>query len=155
MRLRPMTIADSAFAAALTAGAPEASAWGERDYAGLLQSAEGAAGFGFIAELAVEGHAEVQPRGFLVGRIVADEAEILNVVVDPSARRHGAGRALVAGALQFAGSRGVRRVFLEVRAGNLPAQRLYAASGFVELARRQGYYHSPAEDAMVLQRQLG
>lgn len=149
MPLRPMTAADAAYAAGLTARTPQAAAWSEADYASLLRQAAPARGFGFVV------HCAGKPAGFLVGRIVADEAEILNVAVEPEARRRGAGRELVRAAIACAGSAGARRIFLEVRAGNQAARRLYEGEGFLLRARRQAYYREPAEDGLVLERRAG
>ena len=66
-------------------------------------------------------------------------------------RRQGAGRALVAAAVEMVRAQGASRVFLEVRAGNSAALALYACHGFQPIARRRDYYHSPVEDAVVMQ----
>lgn len=88
--------------------------------------------------------------GYVVGRSVLDEAEILNVGVAPSARRHGVARALVRALLGgFAGA-GVHSVFLEVRESNHPARALYASFGFRVVGRRPRYYRRPVEDAVIL-----
>jgi ribosomal protein S18 acetylase RimI-like enzyme len=86
--------------------------------------------------------------GFLVTRSVAsDEHEILNLVVAPEARRQGLAHELLTHALaQAAGS-----WFLEVRASNTAAIRLYEKLGFVTEARRVRYYHD-GEDALVLRK---
>lgn len=154
MTIRPMTIADAAFAAVLTARTPQAAAWSAADYAALLAQAGTARSFGQVFELAVSGPTELDPAGFLIGRIIADEAEILNVAVEPAARRRGAGRGLVQAAIAQALAAGARRIFLEVRETNQAARRLYASEGFHEVARRAGYYHSPTEDALVLEKSL-
>lgn len=88
--------------------------------------------------------------GYLVGRAVRDEGEILNLGVSLPARRRGVGRALVAEALGAFAAGGVVSVYLEVRASNLAAQRLYATFGFREVGRRRRYYRWPLEDAVVL-----
>ena len=88
--------------------------------------------------------------GYIVGRFVVNEAEILNLGVGPRARRRGVARALVRDLLAaFAGS-GVRSVFLEVRQSNLPALALYQSFGFRAVAKRPRYYRRPVEDAVVL-----
>lgn len=152
MLVRPMTAADAAFAASLTARTPEASAWSAADYANLLGSHGPAAGFGLVAEAAAATDGQARPVGFLVARVVADEAEILNVAVEPDARRRGVGAELIESAIQHARSCGAGRIFLEVRAGNASALRLYARQGFREIARRARYYQQPMEDAIVLER---
>jgi len=93
------------------------------------------------------------PRGFLLGRVIADEAELLTLAVDPQARRAGLGRALVTRFAAAAQARGARSAFLEVSEANAPARALYAACGWQAAGRRRGYYHPPAgppEDALIL-----
>lgn len=88
--------------------------------------------------------------GYVIAQRAADEAEILNLAVDPVARRHGVGRALVREALTALAARGARTVYLEVRESNAAARRLYEAAGFTVSGRRRGYYRTPPEDAIVL-----
>ena len=49
--------------------------------------------------------------------------------------------------------RGARRMLLEVREDNTAARRLYAATGFTQIHRRENYY-GPDKDALVLARTL-
>ena len=94
-------------------------------------------------------------QGFLMGRAVAGEAEVLTLAVAPAARRQGGGAALVAGFLAEAKARGAAVAFLEVAADNLGARGLYAAAGFGETGLRRGYYHGTdgrAVDAIVMSR---
>ena len=44
---------------------------------------------------------------------------------------------------------GAKAATLEVRAGNLPAVRLYEAHGFVLEGYRKNYYRDPKEDAAI------
>ena len=95
--------------------------------------------------------------GFLIGRAVAGEAEVLTLAVSPQARRRGLGARLVSRFLYQARLRGAETAFLEVAAGNAGALGLYRAQGFTEAGRRRGYYRSalsPAVDALVLRRAL-
>lgn len=94
--------------------------------------------------------------GVLLGRVVADEAELLTLAVAPGARRQGTGRRLVEGFLAEAARHGAMTGFLEVAAGNRAGLALYRACGFVESGRRPGYYHGPhgIEDAVVMRRAL-
>lgn len=91
--------------------------------------------------------------GFLVGRFAGDEGEILRLAVDPAWRRGGIGGELVARFLLQARNRGTRSVFLEVRAENLPARRLYERLGFELMGLRAGYCFDGA-DASVYRRDL-
>ena len=91
--------------------------------------------------------------GFILIRVVVDEAEILTLAVRPSARRAGLGVRLVEAAVVRAAALGAERMFLEVAEGNAAARALYARSGFVEMGRRRGYYShadGSGEDALTL-----
>ena len=94
--------------------------------------------------------------GFILCRVVADEAEILTLAVSPSMRRQGLGRALVAAAAERAGAQGAEAMFLEVAADNQAAIALYQATGFAKVGLRKGYYPHPdgAKDALVMRRAL-
>jgi len=102
--------------------------------------------------LLVEGDA-----GFLLGRAVAGEAELLTVAVAPEARRRGTGRTLLARFLYQARVRGADRAFLEVSARNAPAIALYESVGFERAGLRRNYYLAPDGariDALVMARDL-
>ncbi len=93
--------------------------------------------------------------GYCVLRVLAGELEIHNLVVAPELRRRGLGRLLLSFALAFGVRRGAERALLEVRCANAAARGLYAAEGFREVGRRPGYYAQPADDALVLGREIG
>ena len=90
--------------------------------------------------------------GYVVALAVVDEAEILNIAVDPSQRGKGLGGKLLDAALAEAETRGATSIFLEVRVSNAAARALYGSRAFAELSRRKNYYRSPVEDALVLRR---
>jgi ribosomal-protein-alanine N-acetyltransferase len=94
--------------------------------------------------------------GFVMSRVAADEAEILTLVVAPSARRRGIGRTLVRRAAADAHKMGARSLFLEVSVKNDAAISLYRGLGFIEAGRRKGYYAGPGgpADALVLKTAL-
>lgn len=93
--------------------------------------------------------------GYWIGSRIDDEAELANLAVDPGLRRAGVGMLLLEDFLEQVGAALRTTVFLEVRASNDAALRLYRRYGFVELARRKGYYHQPVEDALVMARKPG
>ncbi len=98
-----------------------------------------------------------EPAGFLIGRVVAGEAELITLAVDPALRQRGTGGRLVEGFLAEAVARGAESAVLEVSAENLPAQSLYARKAFQPLGKRRGYYLSPEGrriDALVLGRAI-
>lgn len=127
---------DRAAIDAVTRRSPEAASWVPKGDAGFIC-------------LAAESRAGVI--GFVVARAAADELEILNLAVDPSARRQGAGSALLAAALERGWHAGARRAFLEVRESNRPAKSFYERHGFATVGLRRGYYCNPEEDALLME----
>jgi ribosomal-protein-alanine N-acetyltransferase len=93
---------------------------------------------------------DMQIVGYVNSWLVAGDIEIHNVVTDPHFRRKGIARRLLNDL--FARTRGLQRVFLEVRAGNQAAISLYLDLGFRLLDRRPGYYHD-GEDALIMVRE--
>jgi ribosomal-protein-alanine N-acetyltransferase len=92
------------------------------------------------------------PTGFVLGRQVADEAEVLNLAVREECRREGEGRALVKELLRRFAESGVSRVFLEVRESNRGAVGFYERMGFRQSGRREDYYREPREAALVYEK---
>jgi ribosomal-protein-alanine N-acetyltransferase len=88
--------------------------------------------------------------GFIVARVMAGELHINNVAVRPEFRRQGIAGRLVEAVLRQAREDGARMAFLEVRAGNFPAQGLYSRCGFRVTGRRRRYYRQPVEDALLM-----
>ncbi len=89
------------------------------------------------------------PVGVLMGWRVADELHVLSVVVSPSSRRLGAGRALTTAAIAHARELGMRLVLLEVRRHNTAAIRLYRSLGFLAVRVRRAYYAN-GDDAVEM-----
>lgn len=94
-----------------------------------------------------------EPHGFIMGRVVAGEAELLTVAVAPEFQGRGIGGRLVERFLAEALGRGAVVAFLEVAEGNGAALAVYARAGFGESGRRRGYY-GVANDAVVMTRRL-
>jgi len=89
--------------------------------------------------------------GVLVGYAgiaLGEDAEVMTVGVAPEYRGRGLGAALLTDLLDRARQARARRVFLEVRAGNETAQRLYERAGFRAIGTRPRYYGD--EDAVVM-----
>ena len=92
-------------------------------------------------------------KAFILYRLAADEAEILTLATEPSARQKGLGTALVKAATTRLRGEGAKSLFLEVATDNHPAQALYRKLGFKQAGRRQSYYErqqGPAIDADIL-----
>ena len=97
----------------------------------------------------VEGYAGLlAPRG-------SGQADIQTIAVVESARGRGLGRTLLANLLDEARRREVTEVFLEVRADNDGAIRLYESFGFERIAVREHYYQPDDVAAHVMRLSLG
>ena len=91
--------------------------------------------------------------GFLLGRVIADEAELLTLAVPPQHRRTGIARALVGAFHEDVKLRDAQSAFLEVSEDNTAARALYRATGWIESGRRKAYYHAPdgtRQDAILM-----
>ncbi len=95
-----------------------------------------------------------QVTGFICGRRLDSEAEILKIAVYEKARCQGIGGGLFFHVLNFLKKKGVSRFFLEVRASNLAAKSLYLKAGFCQVSVRKKYYSSPVEDGIIMQKQF-
>jgi ribosomal-protein-alanine N-acetyltransferase len=110
-----------------------------------------------VFALAARDEAATELQAFALFRIAADEAEILSLATNPSARRRGAARRLVEQGAGLAFRGGARALFLEVAQDNAPAHALYGALGFRLTGRRKLYYArglGPHVDALVLRLDL-
>jgi len=132
--LRAATEGDLPYIAAIQNASPEAAQWEPHSY--LTMDCTVAVRTGTL-----------QPVGFLVSRETAPgEREILNLAVEPAHRRHGIAQRLLETEL----ARGKTSWFLEVRESNTAAIRLYQSAGFAPCGRRENYYNSPPEAAIVM-----
>lgn len=105
--------------------------------------------------LAVPNGGSIQ--GYGVMSAAVGEAHIFNICVRPELQGRGLARRVLDHLLGIARSEAVKTAFLEVRASNTPALRLYSAAGFCEIGVRPGYYPAPRgrrEDALVMAKEL-
>jgi len=132
VQIRPAGENDVTEITAIQQTAPESSQWLPRDY------------LAFDCQVAL---LDGRISGFLVSRSVADkEREILNIAVHPDFRRlHVATELLRAELWRHPGVH-----FLEVRASNAAAQRLYEGLGFQAVGERPEYYENPTETGIVM-----
>ncbi len=100
-----------------------------------------------------EDHLRTRVVGYTCRWRVTDEVHLLNVAVHPERRGLGYGRDLVGAVVSEARAGAARVVFLEVRAGNVVARRLYRQLGFKDLGVRRSYY-GPGQDAIVMELRL-
>ena len=95
--------------------------------------------------------------GFVLVRTVADEAEVLSIVVRPLFQGRGCGRMLMEEVLRRLYRDRVANCFLEVDRDNRAAVHLYESLGFKTVGERKGYYHrldAPAGVALVMRPSL-
>ena len=83
------------------------------------------------------------------------DSDVMTMGVLPDFRGRGLGRALMDALLELARQRGSERVFLEVRASNIPAITLYEQSGFERGGVTKAYFRNPREDAVNMRLVFG
>ncbi|MDQ6821035.1 MAG: ribosomal protein S18-alanine N-acetyltransferase [Actinomycetota bacterium] len=88
--------------------------------------------------------------GYLVCSRYADVWHLMNIAVDPAARRRGIGSALLSEMLERAGEH--EHYTLEVRPSNSEAIALYERFGFRTAGTRRRYYRDTGEDAVIMWR---
>lgn len=123
---------------------PNASVhWSENDYAAHIKNS-----FGVTIS---------SDAGFVVGRVTADEAEIINLGVLPDCRQEGHGTDLLAQFEKEVLASGAEMILLEVSADNKAALALYKTRDFTRVGRRRKYYENAqgiATDAFILKKLL-
>jgi ribosomal-protein-alanine N-acetyltransferase len=123
----------------------EAADWSPQSYKESLS---------WTGVVALVSEREGKTTGFIIGRQVGGEAEILNLAVTPARRRKGEGGALLGAVFEEFAARRVTRVFLEVRESNEMGIAFYSKHGFAKAGRRPGYYREPDEAAIVMEKKL-
>ncbi|WP_411992474.1 ribosomal protein S18-alanine N-acetyltransferase [Agarivorans sp. DSG3-1] len=91
---------------------------------------------------------------YIVLRVVAGEAELINIAVAPESQGQGLGKQLMRAMFNMAEQQQWLHILLEVRASNYKAQQLYKRFEFSEIDRRKAYYpchEQGREDALIMQ----
>jgi [ribosomal protein S18]-alanine N-acetyltransferase len=88
--------------------------------------------------------------GYLVCSRYDQVWHLMNIAVDPAARRRGLATGLLAAMFERAGPE--EPYTLEVRTSNAPAIALYERFGFRSAGTRPRYYRDTGEDAMIMWR---
>ncbi len=92
--------------------------------------------------------------GFILYRLLSEEAEIITLAIDPDHQNRGIGSSLVKKVLEDCLEKKVTHVFLEVAKGNKKAQKIYESHGFEVVSIRPKYYvfsNEQQDDALVLE----
>ena len=96
-------------------------------------------------------------QAFALGRVIADEAELLTIATHPNSQGQGLGRHCLRDFCDTAQRRGAASAFLEVAADNLAALHLYESDGWQKSGLRKGYYARSAGglvDAVLMGKSL-
>lgn len=117
--------------------------WNKGQY---LSSFEEGRFFGYIVKN------DQEAMGFITLTIGIDDADIESVYVFSKYRKLGVAVGLIEKCLEELKGR-VKKVFLEVRKGNIPAINLYKKCGFSQISIRKKYYED-GEDALVFVKEL-
>lgn len=88
-------------------------------------------------------------QGYALWHLLADEAELLAVAVDPDCQGQGLATTMMEQMHTILSGHGALRFFLEVRRSNIPAQALYHRLGYEVLGTRIRYYEN-GEDALLM-----
>ncbi len=125
-------------------------AWSEAGYADEISNPNS------VVLCAFREHAIV---GLLVSRIVPGssdlpDAEIYNIAVDLGWRRSGIGSQLLAELIARLMTKGVEKLWLEVRESNRFAIGFYERHGFTAEITRPHFYANPDENAIVMRLRL-
>lgn len=112
-----------------------------------------------FAELLASPHVFLVSRqqAFALGRVIADEAELLTIATYPDRQGQGLGRHCLRDFCDTAHVRGAARAFLEVAADNHAALYLYESDGWQKTGLRKGYYARSAGgpvDAVLMGKSL-
>ena len=117
--------------------------WSRANFNDVLHS-------GYHARLLIGGETLL---GYFVVMPGVQEAHLLNITVDPNYQRQGWGRLMLDALATWSRGQGAQWLWLEVRASNERAQRLYAHYGYRRVGQRKAYYpaaHGRREDAIVM-----
>jgi ribosomal-protein-alanine N-acetyltransferase len=122
-------------------------AWSEQMFASEL--AQPATSYYIVAEAdgTVAGYAGLSA---VAGR----QGDVQTIAVRVDRQGEGIGTALLADLIATAAARKCGELFLEVRADNDRARRLYRRTGFTQVGVRRGYYQPSGADAIVMRLRL-
>jgi ribosomal-protein-alanine N-acetyltransferase len=121
--------------------------WTRGNFADSLRS-------GYQAQLLVGSD---QLLGYFVAMKGVDEVHLLNITVAPQYQSQGWGRIMLDSIALWARGQGAQWLWLEVRASNERAQRIYERQGYRRVGERKAYYPAAdgaREDAIVMSLRL-
>ena len=92
--------------------------------------------------------------GYICGWKINNEFEITNLGIKKQFQRQGFGKILVEHIFKEMKKDDCKVFSLEVRENNFAAHKLYEKTGFEIIGIREGYYHNPKENAVVMRLRL-
>jgi len=92
--------------------------------------------------------------GYVIARLILDEGHLLDLAVHPEFRMRGIAGMLMEDVMRGLQINRCKAFFLEVRASNSAALKLYEEAGFRVIGTRKNYYKDPVEDACIMMRDL-
>lgn len=92
--------------------------------------------------------------GYLLAYTAADEAEIARIATVKEQRKQGAGGRMLEELEERCKKKKIQKLMLDVRSGNEEARSFYVKHEFKEDGIRRGFYESPAEDAVLMSKEL-
>ena len=121
--------------------------WPERSY--KFEVSHNKAARNWVVEV-VDENGQTRIAAMAVLWFIVDEIHIATIAVHPDFRGMGFGKWLLAHGLLAASKEGAGKAFLEVRSGNLTAQKLYRDFRFEVTGVRPRYYRDNMEDALLM-----
>lgn len=118
--------------------------WSEKDVFDVFNRADFC---GLVAQI------DGQTVGYLLGLTLFENAEVLRLAVKKEFREKKIGGMILDRFFEMVKARGAQTAFLEVRASNLPAVRLYESRAFTRGRVREKYYEN-GESAIEMQKDL-
>ena len=91
--------------------------------------------------------------GYIGISYILEDADIISIVVHKDYTNHGVACLLLQEIFKFAEENNIKRIMLEVRNSNIPAQKLYEKHGFKQISIRKNYYDG-TEDALIYEKEL-
>ena len=90
--------------------------------------------------------------GYYIALFAAEECQLLNITVRLELKKKGFGQLMLKNLVEECRKKNIINIFLEVRASNSSAIRLYEKNGFNEIGIRKNYYKVPdgQEDAILM-----
>lgn len=96
--------------------------------------------------------ADEQVIGYFIASSVAGEVTLMNIAIAPEVQGQGLGGILLQFLKDYSQAKDEEQIWLEVRASNTYALKLYQKLGFVEVDTRKDYYpcEKGSEDAVIM-----